>query len=186
MEGEPPPVWLVKQLPGTAQISGSFDRVPDNTTSVDFEVDTEPEPDIEDQTSFLSKLAIESSYERLVQTTEVVFFDDRPRRTRFEGQHWLCRSAFTSPFSANHPETFVRCHRESLEAGTKQQIIDFIRERVDPGLRNIELADQNNRFLVPHDNFDRAPDLAVFGEGVPTGVRDWTALRGGPRGRAAR
>ena len=166
VEGEPPPLWLVEQLPRMAHISGSFDQVPDNMTSVEFEVDTEPEPDIEDQTSFLSKLAIESNYERRVQSTDVVFFDDRPRRTRFQGQNWLCRSAFTSPFSANHPETLARCNKESLEAGTKQQIIDFIRERVDPGLRNIELADRDNRFLVVHDNFDKAPDLATFGEGV--------------------
>lgn len=166
MEDEPPPLWLVEQLPRTACISGSFDQVQDNKTSVEYEVDTEPEPDVEDQTSFLSKLAIESSYERRVQSTDVVFFDDRPRRTRFQGQHWLCRSAFTSPFSANHPETLVRCNKESIEAGAKQQIIDFIRERVDPGLRNIELADRDNRFLVSHDDFDRAPDLAVFGEGV--------------------
>ena len=166
VEGEPPPLWLVEQLPRTARISGCFDQVPDNMTSVDFVAEAEPEPDVEDQTSFLSKLAIESSYERRVQSTEVVFFDDRPRRTRFEGQHWLCRSAFTSPFSANHPETLARCNKESLEAGTKAQIIEFIRERIDPGLRNIELADRYNRFLVSHDDFDRAPDLAAFGEGV--------------------
>ena len=164
--GEPEPLWLVEQLPRTAHISGAFDQVPDNGASVKLEVDTEPEPDIEDQTSFLSRLAIESGYEKRVQSTEVVFFDDRPRRTRFQGQHWLCRSAFTSPFSANHPETLARCNKESLEAGTKQRIIDFIRQRVDPGLRNIELADRYNRFLVSHDDFDRAPDLAAFGEGV--------------------
>ena len=64
------------------------------------------------------------------------------------------------------PETLARCNKESLEAGTKQQIIDFIRRRVDPGLRNIELADRFNRFLVSHDDFDKAPDLAAFGEGV--------------------
>ena len=166
IEGEPPPLWLVEQLPRIAHISGSFDQVPDNMTSVEFEVDTEAEPDVEDQTSFLSKLAIESNYERRVQSTDVVFFDDRPRRTQFQGQHWLCRSAFTSPFSANHPETLAGCNKESLEAGTKQQIISLIRERVDPGLRNIELADRDNRFLVVHDNFDKAPDLATFGEGV--------------------
>ena len=67
VEGEPPPLWLVEQLPRSAHISGSFDQVPDNMTSVEFEVDTEPEPDVEDQTSFLSKLAIESSYERRVR-----------------------------------------------------------------------------------------------------------------------
>ena len=181
VEGEPPPLWLVEQLPRAAHISGSFDQVPDNMTSVEFEVDTEPEPDVEDQTSFLSKLTIESSYERRVQGTNVVFFNDRPRRTRFQGQHWLCRSAFTSPFSANHPETLARCNKESLKAGTKQQIIDFIRERVDPGLRNIELADRYNRFLVSHDDFDSAPDLAAFGEGVRR-VFDIGLLCAGVRG----
>ena len=78
----------------------------------------------------------------------------------------MCRSAFTSPFSANRPETLARCNKDSLEAGTKQRIIDFIRERVDPQLRNIELADRFNRFLVTHEDFDKAPDLASFGEGV--------------------
>ena len=166
VEGDPDPLWLVEQLPRTARLSGRFDQVPGNTTSVEFEVFTEPESDLEDQTSFLSTLGVEASYGRQAQRTEVVFFEDRPRRTSFEGQHWLCRSAFTSPFSANRSETLARCNKESLEAGTKQQIIDFIRQRVDPGLRNIELADRFNRFLVSHDDFDRAPDLAAFGEGV--------------------
>ena len=166
VEGDPEPLWLVEQLPHKIRIAGRFDQVPDNMTSVEFEVGTEPEPDLDDQTSFLSKLVIESSYGGRVQNTGVVFFDDRPRRTRFEGQHWLCRSAFTSPFSANRPETLARCNKESLEAGTKQQIIEFIRKRIDSGLRNIELADRFNRFLVSHNDFDRAPDLAAFGEGV--------------------
>ena len=166
MEGEPPPFWLVEQLPHLACVSGCFDQIPNNRTKVEFKVGIEPDADVEDQTSFLSKLAIGSSYGEHIQNTDVVFFDDRPRRTRFEGQHWLCRSAFTSPFSANRPETLARCNKESLEAGTKQQLINFIRERVDPGLRNIELADRFNRFLVSHDDFDKAPDLAVFGEGV--------------------
>ena len=166
MEGDPPPLWLVEQLPRVVHISGQFDQLPKNMASVKFEVETEPEPDVEDQTSFLSKLSIESAYGRHVQNTDVVFFEDRPRRTRFQGQHWLCRSAFTSPFSANHPATLALCNKASLEAGTKRQIIDFIRKRVDPGLQNIELADRFNRFLVGHDEFERAPDLAAFGEGV--------------------
>ena len=166
LQGEPEPLWLVEQLPPTIRISGVFDEVADNATSVEVEVTTEPSEDIEDQTSFLSKLAIESSYGGHSQNTDVVFFEDRPRRTSFQGQHWLCRSAFTSPFSANRPETLARCNKDSLEAGTKQPIIDFIRERVDEGLRNIELADRFNRFLVPHRDFDKAPDLAAFGEGV--------------------
>ncbi len=166
VEGDPPTLWLVEQLPEVVRISGCFDQIPDNGASVEFAVAGEPQGDIEDQTSFLSQLAIGSRYGEHVQSTEVVFFGDRPQRTRFEGQHWLCRSAFTSPFSANRPETLARCNKESLEAGTKQELIDFIRTRVDPGLRNIELVDRFNRFLVTHDDFGRAPDLAAFGEGV--------------------
>lgn len=166
VEGDPPPLWLVDQLPRIARISGCFDRVPENMASVELEVDTEPEPDVEDQTSFLSKLNITSAYGQHEQNTDVVFFEDRPRRTRFEGQHWLCRSAFTSPFSANHPETLARCNKESLETGTKRQIVDFIQRRVDHGLQNIELADRFNRFLVTHEDFEKAPDLATFGEGM--------------------
>ena len=166
VEGDPPPFWLVEQLPRVVRISGRFDETQDNSTSVEFEVASDPEPDVEDQTSFLSKLSIASSYGVRVQNTDVVFFGDRPRRTRFEGQNWLCRSAFTSPFSANRPETLARCNKASIEAGTKRQLIDFIRERVDPGLRNIELADRFNRFLVSHDDFAKAPDFALFGEGV--------------------
>ncbi len=166
LEGDSPPLWLVEQLPRSARISGRFDQVPDDTTSVEFDINADPEPDVEDQTSFLSKLAIESRYGERVQHTTVVFFGDRPRQTRFDGQHWLCRSAFTSPFSANRPDMLAHCNKESLEAGTKPEIIEFIRRHVDRGLRNIELADRFNRFLVTHDDFKKAPDLAAFGEGV--------------------
>ena len=166
MESDPPPLWLVDQLPRRARVSGCFDEIPENTASVEFSIADEPEPDVEDQTSFLSALTIDSHYGRHEQSTEVVFFGDRPRRTTFQGQHWLCRSIFTTPFSANRPETLAHSNKESLEIGSKPQIIDFIRDHVDPGLRNIELADRFDRFLVTHDEFPRAPDLAAFGEGV--------------------
>ena len=166
VEGEPDPVWLVEQLPRAVRIAGRFDQVPEDRAHVEFDVATEPDPDVEDQTSFLARLAVDAGYAEHTQSTNVVFFGDRPRRTSFEGRNWLCRSAFTSPFWSNRPDTLARCNKESLEAGTKQRIIDFIRERVDPGVRTIELADQFNRFLVTHDDFDKAPDLAAFGEGV--------------------
>ena len=89
-----------------------------------------------------------------------------PGRPASRGSTGCAARRFTSPFSANRPDTLARCNKESLEAGTKQTIIDFIRERVDSRLRNIELADRFNRFLVSHDDFDKAPDLAAFGEGV--------------------
>lgn len=166
MEGEPDPVWLVEQLPPAVRISGRFDKTQSNEANVGIKLVHEPGEDIQDQTSFLSKLGIDSSYGGHIQNTEVIFFGDRSRRTEFHGQHWLCRSAFTSPFSANRPNMLAHANKESLEAGTKGKIIDFIKENVDPKLQNIELADKFSRFLVTHLGFDKAPDLSSFGDGV--------------------
>ena len=69
VESDPSPLWLVEQLPHLASTSGCFDQIQDNRTRVEFEVATEPESDVEDQTSFLSKLAIESRYGQRVQNT---------------------------------------------------------------------------------------------------------------------
>ena len=167
VEGDPDPLWLIEQLPQAARLSGCFDIVPANTTTVEFEVLTEPDPDEENQTSFLSKLGVEASYGGEAQRTEVVFFEDRPRRTSFQGQRWLCRSSFTSPFSANRPETLARCNKESLEAGTKRQIIDFIRQRVAPGLRSV-VRRGTHRYL---------------GTGAPAAARGWRRGREQPSAR---
>ena len=165
MEREPDPVWLVEQLPSVIRLSGHFDQIIDDDTKMEAKTHSDP-GDIENQTDFLTRFTIESEYESISQTTEVSFFGDSLRQTKFRGTHWLCRSAFTSPFWSSRPETLAHSNKESLEAGTKQRIIDFIRKEIDPGLQNIELADRFNRFLVTHRDFPGAPDLASFGEGV--------------------
>ena len=166
VDRDPDPVWLVEQLPPLIRLAGRFDQIMADGTSLKAKVFNEPSGDIGDQTDFLARLIIESDYGGRTQSTDVAFFGDHRRRTSFEGQHWLCRSAFTSPFWSSRPEILAHSNKESLEVGAKQQIIDFIKKHVDSRLRNIELADRFNRFLVSHQDFTRAPDLASFGEGV--------------------
>ena len=171
IEGEPDPLWLVEQVPDDIDIGGAFDQVDSNAVRLKagrFGPDAEKSRDQAsgDQTSELSTLVINAEYGERQQVGTATFFSDRPRRTTFDGQNWLCRSAFTSPFSANRPSVLARCNKESLRSGTKAKIIEFIRAHVDPGLENIELADKFDRFLVTHRDFERAPDLSSFGEGV--------------------
>jgi len=52
-----------------------------------------------------------------------------------------------------------------VSAGTKATIIEFIREHLDPGLRNIELV-KDQHFLADHEGFAEAPSLANFGQGM--------------------
>ena len=165
-EGEPDPLWLVEQMPPAIRIEGHFDEVHGNSASLDVQHVNDPDEDIGDQTTFLARFAIESSYAGHVQSTDVALFSDRPRRTSFQGRHWLCRSALTSPFWVNRADTLSESNKAALEAGTKAKVIDFIKEHLDRRMTNIELADRFNRFLVSHQDFDRAPDLSSFGDGL--------------------
>ena len=166
IEGEPDPVWLVGQLQPTVCLSGSFDQVPDNAGRLEVRRTDEPDEEIKDQRHFLTKLIFTSHYGDRVQSTNVALFSNRPPRASFQGRHWLCRSALTSSFWSNRLDTLVRANEAALATGSKAKVIEFIRERVDAHLINIELVDEQRRFLVSHQDFDRAPDLSSFGDGM--------------------
>ena len=167
-EGEPDPLWLVEQMPPAIHIEGHFDEVHGNSASLDVQRVNDPDEDIGDQTTFLARFAIESSYAGHVQSTDVALFSD-PRwwRANFQGgRHWLCRSALTSSFWVNRADALAESNKAALEAGTKAKVIDFIKKHLDPRMTNIELADKFNRFLVSHQDFGHAPDLSSFGDGL--------------------
>ena len=147
-------------------VAGNFDRLPENAARLTIWRVDDPGNDIKDHTSFLARLLIESRYGGQAHNTEVALFSDRPHRTRFEGRNWLCRAALTSSFGANRPDALVKANEAALEAGAKAKVIDFIRRHLDSGITNIELADEQRRFLVSHVDFERAPDLSSFGDGM--------------------
>ena len=166
VEGEPDPAWLVRQLPPAIRLSGSFDDMPDNSCRLDIRRVDEPDDNIRDQMYFLANVALASSYGDRGQSAEVALFSNRPPRASFQGRHWLCRSALTSSFWSNRLDTIVKANEAALTTGSKAKVIEFIKARVDAHLINIELVDEQRRFLVSHQDFDPAPDLSSFGDGM--------------------
>lgn len=166
IEGEPDPAWLVRQLPPEILLSGSFDDVPENSCRLHIRRVDEADIDIKDQSYFLAKIALASNYGDREQNADVALFSNRPPRASFQGRHWLCRSTLTSSFWSNRFDTLVKANEAALATGTKAKVIDFIRERVDSRLTNIELVDDQHHFLVSHQDFDPAPDLSSFGDGM--------------------
>lgn len=166
LEGDPDAKWLVAQIQPHIHIAGSFDGVPDNAASLTIQRDDEPGDDITDQTSFLTRLVIESRYGGQAQNTEAALFSDRPHQTRFEGRRWLCRSALTSAFASSRMSALVKANEAALEASTKAIVIDFIKEQVDSRIINIELVDERDGFRVIHQNLQPPPDLSSFGDGL--------------------
>ena len=165
-DGEPNPTWLVDQIQPRIDVAGNFDRLPENAARLTIRRVDDPGNDIEDHTSFLARLSIESGYGGQAHSTKVALFSDRPHRTQFKGRNWLCRAALTSSVGANRPDALVKANEAALRAGAKARVIDFIRRHLDPGITNIELADEQRRFLVSHVDFERALDLSSFGDGM--------------------
>ena len=165
-EEHPGNLWLVEQIPTDARIEGHFDKVSNNVTCLDIKRATEPDEEIWDHSTFLAKLMLNSSYGDQNQHTNAVFYSNLPRRVNYSGRHWLCRSAFTSPFWISRTEALTEANKAALEASTKKRVIEFIKERIDNKIENIELVDKYNRFMVTHLAFNFAPDLSAFGDGM--------------------
>lgn len=166
LAADPSPKWLVDQIQPHILIRGRFDHVADNTATLSIRRDDEPSGDIADHTSFLTRLRIESCYGGEAHHSDVALFADRPHHTRFDGRQWLCRSVLTSSFGGNRLDALVKGNEAALESGTKARVIDFIKKHLDAHITNIELADEQKRFLVSHQDFERAPDLSSFGDGL--------------------
>lgn len=121
-----------------------------------------------DVATLLTTLRIEArrSGERQVSLTEI--HTEPPRSTQLvEGtRSWLAPAVFHSPFALAERKLLTRCYDQSLDAGTKDEIIELIRRHVDPGVEDIELANSTTgRFVVKHRT-DGPMDLAAYGEGM--------------------
>ena len=164
--GQPDPNWLADQLPPHIRVSGSFDEIENNAAEVVVQRKDDADERIGDQASFLKRYLIESRYGSWAQSTDVALFSDRPHRAHFDGRHWLCRCSLTSPFVANRMDALVKAHDAAVDVGTKTMVIDFIRENIDSRITSIDFLDTQRRFLANHLDFERAPDLASFGDGL--------------------
>jgi predicted ATPase len=161
------PAFSVTQLPREVELSGHYDKRPDNAVSLDIAVKDTPEDADEDWSSYLRTLTMDATYAGRVQRSATDFFAGRARRTRITGDpRWLAPSVFHSPFSLSDPELLARCYEESIRLKLKERVVAFIRTHIDAQVRDVELANEHRRFLVTHDAFTEAVDLASFGEGI--------------------
>ncbi|MEZ4296702.1 MAG: AAA family ATPase [Polyangiaceae bacterium] len=161
------PAFLVTQLPREVALSGHYDARQGNAVSLALTVKDEPEDTDEDWASYLRTLIIDAVYAGRAQRSVTDFFAGRTRRTRLTGEpRWLSSSVFHSPFSLSDPDLLARCYEESIRLKLKERVVEFIRSNVDGGIRDVALANEHRRFLVTHDAFGEAVDLASFGEGI--------------------
>lgn len=120
--------------------------------------------EMEDKAQYLQSASLHASFDTQSWDTQIHFFERYPQRVEGEVKA-LCPCVFSSPFANLHQDLLLSCHDKSLKAGSKQRIVNFIREHIDPEIEAIEL-DQKGHFIVQHRSLKPNPDLTQFGEGV--------------------
>jgi predicted ATPase len=157
------PKLLFQLTPPVIKIAGNFDHQ-DTRMEVVLDKDSDAVPD---KNGYVGSILMQSTYANYNQSSETHLFDKRDmQRSYSKNPRILCRSLLSSPFSMHDPAVLARVHEKAMERGGKERVIAFLRKWVDTGLRNIELANEFQRFWVSHDDPSRNLDLTHFGEGM--------------------
>lgn len=170
VSNDPPALWVMEQLQPEVRISGRFDTLKDNLAEVIIR--NEPRSDeVEDKTFYVTSFEVNATYGKDNQSAVTHIFQQRERITRSNVVSVLCPAVFSSPFMQHDTEFLVELFNRSVEAGTKDEVVQFIREKLDLGFINVDAAPSHGatrftRFRVTHSGFETAHDLTQFGEGV--------------------
>ncbi len=160
---DPVPRLLYELIPQTIKISGTFDRV---LASIESDLDKDSDA-VGDKNGYIGSVLMKSSYGEYAQSSETHFFAKRElQRVYSKNPRILCRSILSSPFSMHDPSVLARVYERAVEKGCKDKVLDFLRKWVDTDLKNIELANEFQRFWVSHQDPSRNLDLTHFGEGM--------------------
>lgn len=168
---DPPALWIREQIDDESRISGRFDAIAENLAEVIIRNESDID-DIEDKTFYVTSLEVDASYGQHRQSAvSHLFQKPRERITRQQAVTVLCPLVFSSPFVRHDTGFLVDLFNRSVEEGTKDEVVSFIRDKLDSGFANVDAIPSHEsaeftRFRVTHENFTIAADLTQFGEGV--------------------
>ena len=156
------PAWFAKQLPDSFEIKGIFDN---QEASVSMRHYLEENPDIE-KSRYLQSIELTSVFTGVNQESLTRIFQGRDRETQAGSIKLLCPAVFSSPFFLNEPHRYASFYHKSTQSKALPKIFEFIQRDVVSGISDIRLVDEWQRFLVADSDFEYAPDLMEYGDGL--------------------
>ncbi|MCP4698480.1 MAG: AAA family ATPase [Gammaproteobacteria bacterium] len=154
--------WLLEQLPQNISLRGNFDKCDATVRASPY---TEENGEI-DKSRYLKSVEIKADFGESKQKSRTRIFKDRDRETQAGSMKILCPSVFSSPFFLNESHRYAAFYHKSTQSKALPKIFRFIREKVIPGIQDIRLVAEWQRFLVTDEQYEYAPDLTEYGEGL--------------------
>ena len=100
-------------------------------------------------------------------TSTIHVFSNKETELYYQKSHILCHAAFTSPYRYNEG-LLKRAHALAVRERFIDDIISFIREKIDISVNRIEMVniEGENRFYVHTNAVEYSLDMTKYGEGV--------------------
>jgi hypothetical protein len=156
------PEWFSEQLPDLFELKGIFDNQEANVAMKHY---LEESHDI-DKSRYLKSVELTSIFENTKQESLTRIFQGRDPEIQASSIKLLCPAVFSSPFFLNEPHRYALFYHKSTQSKSLSKIFEFIQRDVVSSISDIRLVDKWQRFLVTDGDFEYAPDLMEYGEGL--------------------
>ncbi len=155
-------VWIDKNFISSIEIDGQF-----NQKSISLNIRKEETIENIERTGYLSTIISEVSIGNDLLNSSSHLYSNKEPDTRYQISKVLCRAAFTSPYRYNG-SLLQTAHTAAVNEGYFEIVKNFIREKLDPSIKNIELVNEagENRFMVTTEDHEKPIDLTKYGEGL--------------------
>jgi AAA15 family ATPase/GTPase len=156
------PKWLDKNFYEPVELSALFGEL---KISIKFTKE-QTSQEIE-KSGYISSIVTEADVNGETLISNLHLFSDKAPELYYQKSNILCHAAFTSPYRYNE-DLLRKAHALAVRERFFDDIIGFIREKIDTSLNRIQLVDieGENRFYVHTNSFDYGFDITKYGEGV--------------------
>ncbi|MDE6489912.1 MAG: AAA family ATPase, partial [Muribaculaceae bacterium] len=155
-------LWVDKNFISLIDIAGCF-----NGLETQVRISKEETRENIDRIAYISTIRVDANAGTDDLASYVHLYLNREPELYYQKAQKLCRSAFSSPYRYN--DSLLReAHTRAVKEKRIGEIIDFIRQHIDPDIEKIELLDIHgeNRFFVTSKVHDSSIDLTKYGEGL--------------------
>lgn len=156
------PMWIVRNFEEEIEIKTVFNGKPSFIRLLSEETD-----DDMDKSGYIKTISAQASVDAKTFSSELHLFSNKDAQFRFSTTSVLCPATFTNPYRYSNA-LLKKAHAFAVEQKYFDEIIEFIRENLDPNIVKIELVSIGNdsRFMVTSSVLNDATDITKYGEGL--------------------
>ena len=154
--------WFDKLFVDDIEIESQF-----NNTDISLTIEKRETEENIDKSQYLNSIYSEAIINGDELQSTIHLFSNKEPELYFQKSKFICEATFSSPYRYNG-DLLRKAHARAVENRYLDEIIQFIREKLDPNIQKIEMVsiEGESRFMVSSSYLEYAIDITKYGEGL--------------------